>query len=87
MVEIGGFPDLVVGFVDCVEEVGGYYYYVDAPSVEEVFWGTGLGFGVAGADHEAVIERLYPACNELTVVSKCCEVEEWYIHWGGMTIR
>lgn len=48
----------MVCFVDGVEEVGGDDGDVDAAAVEEVFGGPGLGFGVAGADGDAVVDGL-----------------------------
>jgi len=65
LVEIGGSSDVPVGFVDCVEEVGGYYYDVDAAAVEDVFWGAGLRLWRAGADGDSIVYGLYPACYQL----------------------
>ena len=44
----------MVCFVDGVEEVGGYHGDVDALPVLGVEGCSGLGFGVTGADGDAV---------------------------------
>jgi hypothetical protein len=53
---------VVVGFVDGVEQVEGYDGDVDAPAVLGPAGCAGLWLGVAGADREAVVEGLRPAC-------------------------
>ena len=58
-------PEVVVGFVDGVEEVEGYDEDVDAPPVLGEAGGAGPGFGVAGADGDAVVDCLDPACYQL----------------------
>jgi len=64
-VEIAGGTQPVVGFVDGVEEVGNDDGDVYAATVFNVEGRTGLGFGVAGADHNAVVECLEPSCDKL----------------------
>lgn len=64
-VEIAGGAQPVVGFVDGVEEVGKDDGDVDAPAMFDVEGSTGLGFGVAGADHYAIVEGLEPSCDKL----------------------
>lgn len=54
LVVVGGLADGVVGFVNGVEEVGGYYGDVDALTVFDVEGCSGLGFRVTGADGDAV---------------------------------
>lgn len=65
VVEGRGLAEVVVGFVQGVEEVEGYDEDVDAPAVFGEAGGAGLGLGVAGADGDAVVEGLGPACDEL----------------------
>jgi hypothetical protein len=55
----------VVRFVDGVEEVGGYHGDVDALPVLCVERCSGLGFGVTGADGDAVPYCLYGIGDEL----------------------
>ncbi len=64
-VEIAGGTQPVVGFVDGVEEVGKDDGDVYAAAVFNVEGRTGLGFGVAGADHYAIVEGLEPSCDKL----------------------
>jgi hypothetical protein len=56
---------LVVGFVDGVEQVQGDDEDVDAPAVLDVCRAAGPGFGVAGSDGYAVVDSLDPAGNKL----------------------
>lgn len=56
---------VMVGFVDGVEEVGGDDEDVDVASVFVEAWRTWRGFGVAGADREAVVDGLGPCCYQL----------------------
>jgi hypothetical protein len=64
-VEGAGALEVVVGFVDGVEEVEGDDGDVDAPAVGGEARGAWLGLGVAGADGDAVVEGLGPGCYEL----------------------
>jgi hypothetical protein len=61
-IKSAGSLEVVVGFVDCVEQVEGYDDDVDAPAVLGPAGRAGLGLGVAGADGDAVVEGLGPAC-------------------------
>lgn len=56
---------VVVGFVDGVEQVKGDNGDVDAPAVLGPAGGAGLRFGISGADGEVVVEGLRPGCYEL----------------------
>lgn len=69
MVEVTTLSYFIVGFIDCVEEVGGYDEHVDASSVLDEARGARLGFRVAGADCEVVVETLDPPCYQLEDVS------------------
>lgn len=42
---------------------------MDAPAVLNVERSTGLGFWVAGADYDAIVDGLKPACYKLLSVS------------------
>jgi hypothetical protein len=65
VVEGRGLAEVVVGFVEGVGEVERDDEDVDAAAVLGEAGGAGLGFGVAGADGDAVVEGLGPACDEL----------------------
>lgn len=69
-VEGAGALELVVGFVDGVGEVEGYDGDVDAAAVFGEAGGAGLRARVAGADGQAVVEGLRPACDELDSVGQ-----------------
>ena len=64
-VEVARSAQPVVGLVDGVEEVDKDNGDVDTSAVLVVEGGTRLGFGVAGADHDAVVDGLKPSCYEL----------------------
>lgn len=64
-VKVAGGAQPVVCFVDGVEEVDKDDGDVDAPAMFDVEGGAGLRFGVAGTDHNAVVEGLEPSCNKL----------------------
>jgi hypothetical protein len=66
-VEGAGALDFVVGLVDRVEQVQGDDEDVDAPAVLGKAGRAGLRLGVAGADRDAVVEGLRPACDELYI--------------------
>lgn len=54
LVEVGGPADFPMGFVDCVEEVGGYNRNMDAPPVLIVARCSWLWFGVTSANGDAI---------------------------------
>ena len=66
LIEVSGFLDLVVGFVDGVEEIGDYNEHVDALAVASEAWGARSGFGIAGADEDGVEDCLEVACYYLS---------------------
>lgn len=80
---------VVVGFVDGVEQVEGDDDDVDAAAVLGEARGAGVGFWVAGADGDGVVEGLRPACYELwgyvNRVTKRGRVGDE--RWGGNSSR
>ncbi len=70
MVEVPALPDPVVGFEDCVEEVGEDDCGLDSLAVFLVAGRAWLGLGVAGADGDAVVDCLNPAADQLEVGEK-----------------
>lgn len=70
-VEVARGAQPVIGFVNGVEEVGKDDGDVDAPAMFDVEGRTGLGFGVAGADYNAVVECLKPSGNKLLGIREC----------------
>ena len=71
LVEIRGSSNVPVCFVDGVEEVRAHDYDVDAPSMLDKSWGTGLRFWIARADSDTVVCALEPSCHQLVVLSVC----------------
>ena len=68
-VVVGAAADLIVGFVDGVGEVGGDNEDVDDAAVGAVTSRARRRLGVAGADGDAVVDGLNPACHELFCAS------------------
>lgn len=65
---VGGEPaGLVVCFVDGVEEIGGQDEEADSSAVAGVLGGSGSGFGVAGADGDAVVDCLEEGGYDLRI--------------------
>jgi hypothetical protein len=80
--------EVVVRFVDCVEEVQRYDEDVNAPAVFGEAWGARAGFGIAGADADAVVYCLDPACYELVGLVSLVLGEERrgrFSRWAGMS--
>lgn len=61
LVEIGVLPYPVVGFVDCVEEIGEDDGGLDYSPVLQVSGGAGLGLWIACSDGDAIVNGLNPA--------------------------
>ena len=69
LVEVSCSEELVVGFIDGVQEVGGDDEDEEAFAVALVAEGAGDGFGVAGADEDGVEGRLEIGGSELDTTS------------------
>jgi hypothetical protein len=65
LVKVAGFPELPVGFIDGVAEVGEDDKDKDAFAVLVKAGRARCRFGVAGADEDCVEGCLKVACNEL----------------------
>ena len=64
-VEVARSAQPVVGLVDGVEEVDEDNGDMDTSAMLVVEGSAGLGFGVAGTDHDAIVDGLEPSCYEL----------------------
>lgn len=67
-VEVSDAAEVIVGFVEGVEEVEGYDEDLDATAVGGIGAGTRGRARIAGADSEGVVDRLGPRGNELSRV-------------------
>ena len=61
LVEVGFLAELVVGFIDCVEEVGEDYCGLDSSAMLLVAWCSWLRLLIAGTDDNTIVYRLDPA--------------------------
>jgi len=69
LVEVSCSEELVVGFIDGVQEVGGDDEDEEAFAVALVAGGAGDGFGIAGADEDGVECCLEVGSCELDTIS------------------
>jgi len=65
LVKVALSPQLVIRFVDCVEEVCDDYGNEDASSVLDVPWRARLGLWIADAGYGGIVDCLDPARDKL----------------------
>lgn len=71
LVEVGLPPQLVIRFIDCVEEVCDDYGDEDAPPVLDVSWRARLGLWIANAGYGGIVNCLDPARDKLRGTLAC----------------
>lgn len=69
LVEIALSTQLVVRFVDCVEEVGDDHGDEDAPPVLDISWRAWLRLWIANSGDGGIVDSLDPARYKLWDVS------------------